>query len=277
MITLLEVLNRSTAYLERAGVASPKFEAQLLMAHVLGMERLQLFMNYDRPMAETDLAALREPLARRAKGEPYAYIVSSREFYSREFAVGPGVLIPRPDTEALVEAALPFCEGDEVFVADIGAGSGCIGLTLALECPGVKLYAVERSEAAAVYLRKNVEDLDLTTRVGVLRGDLMEAIPGGRPVDVVVSNPPYIRSAELEALEVSKWEPREALDGGHDGLELYRRLIPQAAARARKAVLVEIGHDQADAVSSLMRAEGLEPQVRQDLAGNDRVVWALVS
>ena len=272
MLTLLEVLNRSTAYLDKAGIPSPKFEAQLLMSHALKMERLQLFMKFDRPLAEAELAAIREPLSRRARGEPYAYIVGSREFYSRDFAIGAGVLIPRPDTEILVEAALEHCEGDEVFVADIGAGTGCVGLTLALERPGVKLYAVERSEAATGFLKRNVEGHGLAARVGVLRGDLLAPIPRSRPIDVVVSNPPYIATAELSSLEVSKWEPREALDGGADGLDVYRRLIPAAAARARRAVLVEIGHDQGDAVSGLFREAGLEPSVLKDLSNNDRVV-----
>lgn len=274
MLTLLEVLDRSTAFLESRGIERARFDAELLLSHALEMDRLQLFMKFDLPLGEPELAAIREPLGRRGNGEPYAYIVEKQEFYSRDFAVGPGVLIPRPDTETLVQYALPYCQGDEVFVADIGAGTGCIGLTLALDNEGVKLFAVERSDAAAAYLKRNVEAHELTQRAAVLRGDLLSAIPTERRIDVLVSNPPYIATGELAALAVSVFEPREALDGGPDGLDVYRRLIPAAAARAQKAILVEIGHDQGESVPQLFREAGLEPEVKQDLAGRDRVVLA---
>ena len=277
MLTLLEVLDRTTEYLGRQGIERPKFEAQLLLAHVLKTERLQLFMQFDRPLSEAELAELREPVRRRGQGEPYAYIVGTQEFWSLDFAVAPGVLIPRPDTETLVEQALKLLpEGEERFVADVCAGTGCVGIALAKERPELKVYATELSPAALELLRKNVAAHELQKRVAVLRGDLLSPIPQHRPIDVVVSNPPYIATGELAGLAVSKFEPREALDGGRDGLAVYRRLVPEAARRARQAVLMEIGHDQGSAVAALFEQCGLsQVEVMKDLAGNDRVVKGL--
>ncbi len=272
-MTLLTVLERTTTYLEGRGIPSPKFEAQLLLAHVLEMDRLQLFMQFERPLSEAELASLREPVRRRGSGEPFAYISGTKEFWSLDFEVGPGVLIPRPDTETLVEQAKAFCDGGEFFVADICAGSGCVGIALASENPELKLYATEASPEALAYLKRNIAKHDLSTRAAALRGDLLGPIPTSRPIDVVVSNPPYIARQELAGLDVARHEPGMALDGGPDGLDIYRRLIPDAARRARRAVLVEIGHDQGEAVAELFRRAGLtEVRVVKDLAQNDRVV-----
>jgi len=279
MLPLVEVLKRTESFLKERGIPSPRLEAELLLGHALQMKRLDLYMNFDRPLSDSELADLREPVRRRGTMEPMAYIVGEREFYSLSFAVGPGVLIPRPDTEALVEAALSFCEpaaeGEPVFVADIGTGSGCVGLTIAHEQPAVRLFATDVSREALDYARRNAESLKVKDRAALLLGDLLEPIPENRPIDVVVSNPPYIPSADVDALmpDVRDFEPRGALDGGADGLDIYRALIPIAAARARRAVVVEIGHDQGEAVAALFREAGLaNVQVKQDLAGHDRVV-----
>ena len=279
MLPLVEVLKRTESFLKERGIPSPRLEAELLMGHVLQMKRLDLYMNFDRPLTDAELHALREPVRRRGTFEPMAYILGEREFYSLTFAVAPGVLIPRPDTETLVEAALPYCEpaaeGEPVFVADIGTGSGCVGLTLAHEQPAVRLFATDISREALDIARKNAESVGVKDRVALLMGNLMEPIPENRPIDVVVSNPPYIPSADVDALmpDVRDHEPRGALDGGADGLDIYRALIPAAAARARRAVLVEIGHDQGEAVSALFKDAGLtNVAVKKDLAGHDRVV-----
>jgi release factor glutamine methyltransferase len=279
MLSLMEVLQRTEAFLKERGSESARMDARLLLCHVLKMEQMQLFLNFDKPLTRDELVALREPVRRRGALEPMAYILGEREFYSLPFAVGPGVLIPRPDTETLVEAALPFCEpaagGEPVFVADVGTGSGCVGLTLAKEQPAVRLFATDTSREALDYARRNAEALGVKDRVALLLGDLLEPIPEGRPIDVIVSNPPYIRSAEIETLapDVKDYEPRGALDGGPDGLEVYRRLVPAAAARARRAVLVEIGHDQGPDVAALFEAAGLvDVTIKQDLGRRDRVV-----
>lgn len=276
--TVLEVLRATEAFLRERGIQTAQLDSQLLLAHTLGLDRLQVFMNFDRPMTDPELARARPLVARRGKGESIAYILGVREFWSLDFAVGTGVLVPRPETELLVEKTLELIgEEEELFVADVCAGSGCVGIAIASERPGVKVYATELCKDALPWLRKNVQAHALTQRVAVLGGDLLAPIPAARPIDIVVSNPPYIARRELALLQVAQHEPELALDGGPDGLEVYRRLIPEAARRARKALLVEIGHDQGAAVSELFRGAGLEPVVHKDLAGRDRVVLGLRS
>ncbi len=278
MLALVDVLKRTEGFLRRRGIPSPRLEAELLLGHILELERLELYLNFDKPLKDAELARLRDPVRRRGAGEPMAYILGGREFYSLDFAVGPGVLIPRPDTETLVEEALSCCQPDggaPVYVADVGTGSGCVGIAIAKNQPAVRLFATDTSASALGYARRNVAAHGLGDRVALLEGPLLDPIPADRPVDVVVSNPPYIPSADIPGLmvDVRDYEPREALDGGADGLEVYRALIPTAAARARRAVLVEIGCEQGEAVSAIFREAGLaEVRVVQDLGGRDRVV-----
>lgn len=274
MTPLVEVLTRTSEWFRQRGIPSPRMEAELLLAHVLGIDRVRVYLEFDRPMGEAELASLRELVRRRGNREPLAHVLGVKEFYGRPFTVGPGVLVPRPDTETLVEAVLPHLAGDPVYLADIGAGSGCIGLSLALERPGLRLYAVDRSEPALACTRANVARHGLKERVAVLRGDLLAAIPEKRPIDWVVSNPPYIPSAEIAALqpEVREHEPRLALDGGADGLDAYRRLLPEALRRARVGLAVEVGAGQAPAVAAMCAPWPVE--IVKDLAGIERVVRA---
>jgi release factor glutamine methyltransferase len=277
VLSLVDVLKRTEDYLRSKGSPSARLDAELLISHVLEMDRLAIYLQHDRPVSKDELAALREPVRRRGNREPIATIVGKKEFWSRDFLVTPGVLVPRPDTETLIQAALDvISEGDDkLFLADVGAGSGCIGLTLALERPQVRLFALDASPAALACTKANVAALGLTDRVAVMRSDLLSAVPADRPLDVIVSNPPYIASKEIEGLEpeVRDHEPRVALDGGPDGLDFYRRLVPVAAERARKAVLVEVGFEQAIPVMAMFRDAGLKlVRTRADLAGVERVV-----
>ena len=274
MIALLEILERTDAFLKKKGVASPRLDAELLLGHVLGMTRLEVYMNFERPMMDSELDALRPFVKRRGDREPMAYILEKREFWSLDFRCASGVLIPRPDTETLVEAALEFCEG-ETFVADVGAGTGCVGLSIAKEQDDVKLFATDVSPEALALVKHNAESLALKDRVAVLRGNLLDPIPQNRTVDVVVSNPPYIPSADIDGLEpeVASFEPRLALDGGADGLDCYRQLIPAAFSRAQRALLVEVGAGQASDVAALFEEAGFnDVQQHSDLAGIARVV-----
>jgi release factor glutamine methyltransferase len=248
-----------------------------LLCQVLDMERLQLYLAHDRPMTEDELARLRPLVARRGDREPLAWILGNQPFHAIELTVGPGVLVPRPDTETLVDAALSWIGDDPAFVADVGCGSGAIGLAIATARPQTKIYAIDVDETALEITRTNVAALSLQKRVAVLGGDLLSPIPESRPVDWVVSNPPYIPSDDIDGLqrEVSHHEPRLALDGGPDGLDTYRRLIPAAAARARLGVLVEVGIHQAPRVADMLRTEGLiELETWDDLGGIARVVGA---
>lgn len=274
MLTVIEVLRKSEAWLVERGLPTARLDAQVLVAEALGMDRLRLFLQHDKPLSDGELERARDWVRRRARGEPVAYILGRREFWSLDFEVRAGVLIPRPDTETLVEAALALLPAEEeLFVADICAGSGCVGVALASERPMLRVYATELSATAHEVLKANVRKHQLSERVAALRGDLMRPIPEDRPIDVVVSNPPYICTGELAGLDVAKHEPREALDGGADGLALYRRLVPEAARRARRAVLMEIGDTQGEAVKALFQAAGLQDvTVKADLSGRDRVV-----
>lgn len=280
MLTLAEVLQRSQDWLAARGVPSPRREAELLAQAALGLDRLQLVLQRERPLEAAERDAIRALVQRRGAREPLAWILGRVGFHDIDLQMRPGVLVPRPDTEALVEAALRRIPADAaLFLADVGCGSGAIGLAVAAARPGVKVYAIDLSEEALALTRENVARLGLQARVAVLRGDLLAAIPPQRPVDLVLSNPPYIPSAQIEGLEpeVARFEPRRALDGGEDGLAVYRRLLPQVRARARLGVLLEIGHDQGPAVAALARQQGLEEvRVEPDLARRDRVVVANV-
>ncbi len=278
MKALVEVLTATTDFFRSRGIPSPRLDAELLIGHALGLNRVGVYLNFDRPIRDEELEPIRAMVRRRGNREPVAWILGKKEFYGRDFVVGPGILVPRPDTETLIETLLPLLgDADPIFVADIGSGSGCIGLTLATEKPGLRLFAVDVSEIALATTKQNVEALGLKERVAVLRGSLLEPIPAGRVIDWVVSNPPYIPSADLDGLqpEVRDHEPRIALDGGADGLDVYRRLIPVAAARARVGIALEVGDGQAGAVADLAREAGLSTvTITRDLGGIERVVIA---
>jgi release factor glutamine methyltransferase len=279
MPNVVDVLLKSERYLRDRGVDSPRLDAELLLAQALKTTRLKLYLTFDRPLADDELEAIRALVVRRGKREPIAYIEGSKGFHAIDLEVGPGVLIPRPDTEALVDAVLAAIPNDEtvVYVADVGCGPGTVGLAIAAARPNVRVYAIDVSDAAIAFAQRNVAALGLDKRVAVLHGDLLTPVPAHRPIDWVVSNPPYIATEEIDGLmpEVSRFEPRLALDGGADGLAVYRRLIPIAAARARVGVALEVGHTQAAQVADLLRKAGLSRiEVHPDLAGHARVVTA---
>ena len=280
MITLLDVLKKSEGFLSKKGCSSPRLDAEILIGRALGMTRLEVYMQFERPLLEAELETIRALISRRSAREPVAYIEGVKEFWSKPFIVRPGILIPRPDTETLVEAALALIPNDEtMFVADVGAGSGCVGMAIAMERPEIRLFATDISPVAIKTVTENAIALGLRDRVAPLTGDLLSPIPSSRRIDIVVSNPPYIPSKEIETLapEILDFEPRGALDGGEDGLEIYRRLVPSAAARATKAVLVEIGAGQKDVVTQLFSDAGLyDIKSHKDLAGIDRVISGLV-
>lgn len=279
-LTLGEVLEKSQEWLRSRGVDSPRLDAEQLARQVLGLDRLQLILQRERLLEEAERLAIRELVQRRGAREPLAWILGHKGFHELDLHVHKGVLVPRADTETLVLAALErIPEGQELFVADVGCGSGAIGLAIAAARPQVKVYAIDLSDEALENTRDNVAALGLQARVAVLKGDLLAPVPPSRPIDLVLSNPPYIARAVIDGLdpEVSRFEPRLALDGGPDGLDLYRRLLPQARARARVGLLVEIGHDQGAAVQALFAQAGFQDvALRRDLGGRDRVVSGTV-
>ncbi len=280
MKPLVEVLLSTTAWFKERGIPSARLDAELLIGHVLGLDRVKVYLNFDRPFADDELERLRPLVRRRGNREPLAWILGEKEFYGRDFVVTPGVLVPRPDTETLIEAALEWIparedeSGDPVLVADVGAGTGCIGITLALERPFIRVFELDREDAPLASTRANVVKHGLDKRVAVLRSDLLSAVPASRTLDWVVSNPPYIPSRDIDTLqaEVRDHEPRAALDGGDDGLAVYRRLVPDAR-RARAGALFEVGAGQAADVAALLTQAGfVDVKIWKDLAGTERVV-----
>jgi len=276
--TILGVLQWTEKRFSERGIGSPRLDAQLLLAEVLGKDRVYLYTHFDQPLEAEELTKYRGLIQRRLGGEPVAYLVGKKEFRSLELAVDARVLVPRPDTEATVEvvlAALP-AEGT-ARVVDIGTGSGAIALALKKERPELEVVAVDRSPEAAAVARGNAERLGLA--VEVVEGDLLAPVAERGPFAVIVSNPPYIPSAEIAGLapEVRK-EPMAALDGGADGLVVIRRLVKDAPALLSEhgALVMEVGAGQAPAVVALFAADGRweAAMVTKDLAGIERVVAA---
>lgn len=280
METLGRVLALSADLLRERGVASAKLDASLLVGHALGLSRMQVYLQTERPLSASELDVIRALLRRRARREPLAYITGQREFMSLEFTIEPGLLVPRPDSELLVEsllARIPADREEPLFLADVGCGSGCLGLSVVQGRPCVRLYAMDVNRLALSCTKANAEALGIKERVALLQGDLLSPVPSERPLDWVVSNPPYIPTAELEGLEpeVALHEDRRALDGGHDGLDIIRRLLPMAAVRTRTGIVMEHAHHQGPQTVALALEAGFaSAETLQDLGGNDRCLLA---
>jgi release factor glutamine methyltransferase len=261
MRNLGEILLLSTEHLKRSGIPSARLDVELILSHALGLSRVQVYLAHERPLEEQELAQIRALVRRRASREPLAHVLGRKEFLGLEFMLRPGLLVPRPDSECLVEAVearLPTSDG-LFYVADIGCGTGCLGLSLATRRPEIRLYATDLNPVALECTRENAVRLGIKERVAVLRGDLVAAVPLERPIDWLISNPPYIPTQEVDMLapEIRRFEDRRALDGGVDGLDVFRRLLPAAARRARLGVAVEVGQGQASSVGHLMEDAGL--------------------
>jgi release factor glutamine methyltransferase len=275
--TIIDVLQWTTARFGERGLASPRLDAELLAAHALGLTRVQLYTQFDRPLLAAELGALRELVKRRQGGEPVAYITGRKEFWSLDLAVDARVLVPRPDSETAVEDALARLDAAAVVaarIADVGTGSGAIALALARARPDLAVFAGDVSPDALAVARGNAERLGLA--VTFVEGDLLAPLRPHAPFHLVVANLPYLPTADLPGLPPEvRCEPRLALDGGADGLDLVRPLVGQAGEVLVPggALVLEVGAGQAPAVSALLRAAGLE-EVRsvRDLAGIERVV-----
>lgn len=267
----------STAFLERKGLENPRLEADLLVAHALGIERLQLYMRLDQPLLAAEVDRARDLLVRRGRREPTAYIVGHREFYGRDFQVGPGVLVPRPETELLVDRARELLAGYEApRVLDVGTGSGCIAVTLALELGGsADVHAVDISADALEYAEKN--GVRLGAAVTLHEGDGLETLrrlAADRPFDLVISNPPYVEPGEAAGLdeEVRGHEPAVALYAPEGDPDRWARALCELAGSVledRGALLVELGHLQAARASDFAGPKGV---VHDDLSGVPRVL-----
>ncbi|MBO8165328.1 MAG: peptide chain release factor N(5)-glutamine methyltransferase [Brevibacillus sp.] len=283
-VTVREALVWASSFLRQAGSKDPKFEAELLLRYLLNLDRTRFIMALPEPIASSDLEKIKQLCQRRAQREPLQYIVGGQEFFGRWFSVQPGVLIPRPETEILVEETLRYADwlwsdASSLAVVDIGTGSGAIALTLAAERPQWRVTTIDLSEQALAVARRNAERLKVLSRVRFLRGNLAEPLMAAEErVDLLISNPPYIPSDEVDRLdpEVSRYEPRLALDGGEDGLDCYRRLAASLPRLLKQKALVafEVGIHQAQAVRQLLIDSGVIEGVAAvtDLAGIERVV-----
>ena len=258
MKTVLEVLETTAKYFADRGVESPRLNIDLLLAHILGIKRrMDLYMVFDRPLNAQELDALRELVKRRSQGEPLQHLLGTVEFHGREFLCDRRALVPRPETELLVERILQLPLPEDARCVDVGTGSGVIALTLAAERPNFRVQAVDRSGNALRLAQDNTKRLGLTERVELLQSDLLAACPG--PYDLVAANLPYIPGGDIAGLarEVQH-DPIIALDGGADGLEIVARCITAAHERLASGgrVALEIGHDQAERVRELLAGAG---------------------
>jgi release factor glutamine methyltransferase len=255
----MTILDDAAIRLRNAGVESPRSEARLLLAHAMGVRQEDIISGSVEPNAPAR-TRFEEALKRRSAREPFAYIVGHREFFSRDFAVGPGALIPRPESEMLVEEALRRFSGDEkLSVLDLGTGTGCLLLTFLAERAEATGLGIDASETALAWARRNADELRLAGRARFLRGDWADSLAAR--FDVVFVNPPYIKTQDIKTLapEIAAHEPASALDGGPDGLDAYRRLAPRLAEllSPKGCAFVEIGEGQADSVSLIFEKSKL--------------------
>jgi release factor glutamine methyltransferase len=279
--TLLRLVQWTTGYFTEQGIDSARSEAEILLAHSLGLRRIDLYLNHDQPLDKSELARFKALIKRRLAKEPLAYITGKREFWSLELAVSPSVLIPRPETECLVAAVLPFLDEAKnplKRVIDLGTGSGAIVIALAREHPRHSYTAMDRSLAALAIARQNARSHEVDHRIQWFCGSWADAlIPHGKSFDLIVSNPPYIRSGDMDTLqpEIQNYEPVLALDGSPDGLTCLRRIIESACRLLRPGglLVLEMGWDQADDVRAIAQGVGCYAAVRivKDDSGLDRV------
>lgn len=273
--TIGAILKWSEQYFGSHGAETPRLDAEVLLSHLLGEKRIYLYVHFDQPLTADELANYKEMVKRRTSGEPVAYICGEKEFMGLPFKVSPAVLVPQPDTEVLVEAAIERLKGKEdIRIADVCTGSGAIALALAHYLPETSVAATDISADAVSIAKENAKALELSERVQFFEGDLLAPL-AGKTFDAIVSNPPYIPGADIESLprEV-RAEPRIALDGGADGLDFYRRLVGESAALLNDSgfLAVECGDTQAGAITEMATDAFRKTEIIRDLADKERVV-----
>ena len=283
--TIQKLLNWVTQFLTDKGIDSPRLSAELLLSHVLGLKRIELYTQYNQAVGKQELDKLRELVKRAGQHEPIAYLVGKTEFYSMELNVTPDCMIPRPETELLVQRAIEFLRTRNgiQYVCDLCTGSGCIAVAIAKNFPNARILATDICDAALSVAATNVEKHQLQDKITLLSGDLFDPIIPQLDVckfDLIVCNPPYVSSGEYEKLDknVKNYEPRLALFAGEDGMDIYRRIIDKVDSYLKPdAVLIlEIGYAQRPAIKELLKQTGIftEIKIEKDLHNNDRIVTA---
>jgi release factor glutamine methyltransferase len=276
--TIKDVLEWTAGYFRKKGIVTARLDAEVLLAHCLNVDRLHLYLNLDRPLRQEERIRYRELIRRRAMREPVALIRGVKEFWSLRLKAAPGVLIPRPDTETLVEAVLEeIRERPSPSILEIGTGSGAIAITVVLENSRARIIATDIDRRALDAARFNAENLGVSASICFLASDLFAAFREGSKFDVVCCNPPYIPSDIIPTLEPEiNFEPRRALDGGPDGLTIVRQLVSEAKRYLadRGALIIEIGSEQEASVREMFETLGGLHDIRAipDLSGKPRVV-----
>ena len=284
MLTVLEAINRSTEFLQKKNIESPRINAEHLLAYVLKCKRLDLYLAFDRPLSENETDIYRELIVRRSKSEPLQYIIGSVEFYGMDFKVNPSVLIPRPETEVLIEKVIESVNNKEPLkILDIGTGSGNIAIVLAKNLPNAKITAIDISEIAINTAKENAELHNINGQVHFIISGIMDYKDSeSNKFDIIVSNPPYVSAenySELES-ELKDHEPEVALTDNSDGLEFYRTISKKAGSLLTNngKIFFEVGIGQAGEVKNILSERGFSKiEIFKDYSNIDRVVKGALS
>lgn len=280
-----KLLNWVAEYLKGKGIDSPRLSAELLLSHVLGLKRIELYTQFEKTVPEEHLAKLHDLVERAGKHEPIAYLAGKTEFYSLELEITADCMIPRPETELLVERVIEFLRSrsGEQLVCDLCTGSGCIAVAIARNYPDCRIIATDICDAALSVAAGNVEKHNLKDRIKLLCGDLFDPIVphlDADKFDLIVCNPPYVSAAEFEKLgkNVKDYEPKVALFAGDDGLDIYRRVVEKVEQflKPDAALMLEIGYSQGQAVKQFLEKAGCFSRItiEKDHCDNDRIVIA---
>jgi release factor glutamine methyltransferase len=278
-MTVLELLQATTAYFDKKGIENPRLNIELLLADILGKKRIELYLEFDRSLCERELGPLREKVRRRTEGEPLQHLLGRWDFVGRTFKTDRRALIPRPETEVLIETILKEFAVTRVSanrLVDVGTGSGILAITLALEQPELEVFAVDLSEDALSLARENAATLGASDRIAFRRSDLLDQMEG--PFHWIVANLPYIPTADLNALQREvRFDPALALDGGKDGLTIIKRLIESVPDKiaSNGMIALEVGQDQARRVWGFLADQNYRDiSIKKDYQGVERVLIA---
>lgn len=288
-MTVLEAIQKSAEFLGKKNVESPRLQIELLLAHLLKMPRMNLYLNFERPLTNEETDALRELIKRRGQREPLQHIIGSTSFYGFEITVNKNALVPRPETELLAETGWNFLStinSQPSTALDFGTGTGCIAIALAAKCPNAKIIALDVSADALALAKENVAKNKVADRIEFVQGDGFAGLKnwwGERPrepqFDLLISNPPYISTAEIKTLqpEVKNFDPRAALDGGADGLDFYRMFASQAKPflKSTGKIMLEFGDGQAEVIRQIFESEKwIVEEIKSDYSQRERILIA---
>ena len=283
-MNIKKTLDTTVEYFEKHQLSNSRLNAEILLSYVLGIDRIQLYVNFDKPLRKDELDKYRDLIYKRAQNVPVAYLLANKEFMSLDFFVNESVLIPRPETEELLENLIEYCKKNELKnpnIVDLGTGSGAIAVSLGHYLAEAKILAIDISAKALEVAEKNIKKHQLSERVKLAQGDLLSPLIklGKNNVDIIVSNPPYIDQEGMSTLSLEvKKEPRLALSGGDDGLDYYRLIIPQSkkVLKEQGLLALEIGYNQAEAVRGLFDSDWQDLMIKKDYSGHQRMVFAIL-